>query len=146
MTPERARLVRHSWEKLAPVVPRVAHTFYRRLFELDPGTKTLFQSVDHDAQVEKLTQALSTIVTTLDNPEVLIPELSRLGRRHQQYGVTDRNYEVLGDALLGTLRTALGSGWTPELQDAWVEAYTLISSIMKRAGQRASGATPAIKG
>jgi nitric oxide dioxygenase len=93
--------------------------------------------------VEKFTVSLTTIVAALDDPETLIPELSRLGRRHQGYGVTDRNYEVGGDALLGTLRTSLGGGWTPELHDAWVETYTLIASIMKRAGQRASGAVAA---
>jgi len=146
MTPERARLVRESWEQLAPVVPRVAATFYQRLFELEPAARMLFRSVNHASQVEKLTASLSTIVAALDTPETLIPELSRLGRRHQEYGVTDRNYEVLGAALLGTLRTTLGSGWTPELQEAWVEAYTLISSVMKRAGQRASGATAVVAG
>lgn len=96
--------------------------------------------------MEKLTVALSTIVASLDDPETLIPELSRLGRRHQEYGVTDRNYEVLGEALLGTLRTTLGNGWTPELEEAWIEAYALISSVMKRAGQRASGATAVVAG
>lgn len=143
MTPERARLVRESWERLAPV-PRVAATFYQRLFELEPAIRGMFRSVNQDTQVEKLTMSLSTIVAALDDPETLIPELSRLGRRHQSYGVTDRNYEVLGDALIGTLRTTLGSQWTPELQDAWVEAYTLIASVMKRAGQRASGANAVV--
>lgn len=137
-------MVRESWERLAPVVPRVAHTFYQRLFELEPAAKALFRSVNHDAQVEKLTLSISTIVASLDDPETLIPHLSQLGRQHQAYGVTDRNYEVLGDALLGTLRTTLGNDWTAELHDAWVEAYTLISSVMKRAGQRASGATPVV--
>lgn len=144
MTPERARLVRESWERLAPVVPRVAATFYQRLFELEPAARALFRSVDQDAQVEKLTASISTIVAALDDPETLIPPLSQLGRRHQSYGVTDRNYDVLGDALIGTLRTTLGSEWTPELQDAWVEAYTLIASVMKRAGQRASGANAVV--
>jgi nitric oxide dioxygenase len=143
MTPERAQLVRESWATLAPVVPRVATTFYQRLFELEPAARALFRAVDHEAQVEKFTVSLTTIVAALDDPETLIPELSRLGRRHQGYGVTDRNYEVGGDALLGTLRTSLGGGWTPELHDAWVETYTLIASIMKRAGQRASGAVAA---
>jgi hemoglobin-like flavoprotein len=140
VTPERARLVRENWLQLQPVVPRVAVTFYQRLFELDPGARQLFQGVNHEAQVEKLTQSITAVVAMLENPEELIPELSRLGRRHQGYGVTDRNYDILGDALLATLRTTTGADWNPELQDAWIEAYTLIASIMKRAGQRASGA------
>lgn len=140
MTPERALLVRENWIRLQPVVPRVASTFYQRLFELDPGARQMFRGVSHDDQVEKLTQSISAIVAMLETPEELIPELSRLGRRHQNYGVTDRNYDILGDALLATLRTTTGPDWNPELQDAWIEAYTLISSIMKRAGQRASDA------
>jgi hemoglobin-like flavoprotein len=146
MTPERARLVRENWIRLQPVVPRVASTFYQRLFELDPAARQLFRGVSQDDQVEKLTRSITAIVSMLENPEELIPELSRLGRRHQGYGVTDRNYDILGDALLGTLRTTTGSDWNPELQGAWIEAYTLISSIMKRAGQRASGAATAVGG
>lgn len=146
MTPERARLVRDNWIRLQPVVPRVASTFYQRLFELDPGARQLFRGVSQDDQVEKLTRSITAIVSMLETPEELIPELSRLGRRHQGYGVTDRNYDILGDALVGTLRTTTGTDWNPELQDAWIEAYTLISSIMKRAGQRASGAAVAVSG
>lgn len=146
MTPERARLVRENWMRLEPLVPRVASTFYQRLFELDPGARQLFRGVSHDDQVEKLTRSITAIVGLLDHPEELIPELSRLGRRHQGYGVTDRNYDILGDALIGTLRTTTGPDWNPELQDAWIEAYTLISSIMKRAGQRASDAAATVAG
>lgn len=144
MTPERARLVRENWAQLLPLVPRVADTFYRRLFELDPSARHLFRGVRHEEQVEKLMHAITAIVAMLESPEELIPELSRLGQRHQQYGVTDRNYDILGDALLGTLRTTTGADWNPELQDAWLEAYTLIASIMKRAGQRVSGAAAVI--
>lgn len=144
MTPERALLVRESWQTLAPVVPRVAATFYQRLFELEPAARVLFQGVDPEVQVEKFAVSLSTIVAALDDPERLIPELSRLGRQHQGYGVTDRHYEVLGDALLGTLRVTLGRAWSQELHEAWVEGYVLIASIMKRAGRRASGAVPVV--
>lgn len=141
MTPDRARLVQESWERITPLVPQVVAAFYQRLFELEPTARVMFRYVDHDAQVAKLAVSLSTLVAALDDPETLIPELSRLGRRHQSYGVTDRHYDVLGDALLGTLRATLGMDWIPELHDAWLEAYTLIASVMKRAGQRASGAT-----
>ncbi len=146
MTPERVRLVRENWARLQPVVPRVADTFYHRLFELDPGLRQLFGQVRHADQVEKLTASLSLIVALLESPEELVPELSRLGQRHQGYGATDRHYEIVGDALLATLRTSTGADWRPELQEAWLEAYTLIASIMKRAGQRVSGAARIVAG
>ncbi len=37
------------------------------------------------------------------------------------------------------LQAALEPAWSQALHDAWVEAYTLVVSIMRRAGDRISG-------
>jgi hemoglobin-like flavoprotein len=143
MTPENALLVRQSWAAVEPRAGQFAAAFYQRLFELDPAVQRMFAGTDFPAQGAKFTATLSTIVAALDDPERLVPVLADLGRRHQGYGVRERQYELLGDVLLGTLQSALEPSWTTELHDAWSEAYTLIASIMKRAGNRASGSVPA---
>ena len=145
MTPERARLIREHWDGLRAAGPQVADAFARRLLELDPQAP-LLGGVRGAALADQLARAISAVVTRLETPEELIPELSRLGRRHQEQGVTERNYDLLGDALLSALGTTSGAGWHAELQDAWLEAYTFVASIMKRAGQRVSGATAIVAG
>jgi hypothetical protein len=42
MTPEAQRLVRESFDKVAPIAPAAAAMFYDRLFVLDPALRPLF--------------------------------------------------------------------------------------------------------
>lgn len=146
MTPERAGLIRAHWASLQPAVPRLAEAFFERLFTLDPQVWQRLGAVHGSAPAAQFGPAVTSMVSRLESPEELIPELSRLGRRHQEQGVSERNYDLLGDALLTALRTTSGAGWHTELQDAWLEATTLVASILKRAGQRVSGATAIVAG
>lgn len=146
MTPERAGLVREHWDGLRVAAPQVADAFARRLLELDPQARALLGARSGEALADPLAQAITAVVARLESPEELIPELSRLGRRLQERGITERTYDLLGDALLSALGTTSGTGWHGELQDAWLEAYTFVASIMKRAGQRVSGATAIVAG
>jgi nitric oxide dioxygenase len=67
-----------------------------------------------------------------------------LGRRHVGYGVTAAHYKPVGEALIWTLEKGLGDGFTPPVKDAWVSAYTTLSSVMTEAA--ASVPPPAKKG
>ena len=52
------------------------------------------------------------------------------------YGVKDDDYGAIGAALLWLLEQVLGEEFTPELREAWSEAYLLVSSIMRRGAAR----------
>ncbi|AHG91850.1 globin [Gemmatirosa kalamazoonensis] len=133
MTPEHAQLVRSTWPAVAADVDALASRFYRHLFELDGAAAGLFATVDMTAQRAKLARTLGVIVATLDDPDALLPVIGALGKRHVGYGVEQRHYDTVGDALLWALRDTLGTAFTPEVHDAWAEAYTLVASVMRRA-------------
>jgi hypothetical protein len=46
--------------------------------------------------------------------------------RHERYGTTIAQFGPVGEALLDTLAKCTGDAFTPEVQDAWVEVYSLI--------------------
>ena len=142
MTPERERLVRDSWRQFEPVAAPFERVFYDHLFELDPETQRLFASTDMETQAHRFWQMLAEIVRVLDEPDKLVSEVAALGRRHVGYGVTDGQYETVGAALLWTLEQALGPAFTPEVRDAWSEAYLVLATVMRRAAARTSA--PAI--
>jgi nitric oxide dioxygenase len=50
--------------------------------------------------------------------------------------VKDDDYASIGAALLWLLEQVLGEEFTPELKDAWSEAYLLVASVMRRAAAR----------
>merc|ERR550539_204274 len=56
--------------------------------------------------------------------------LKNLGKKHKRYGILEAHYQVIGEALIGTLSDALGDAFKPEVKDAWVELYGVISSAM----------------
>ncbi|TQD83258.1 hypothetical protein C1H46_031180 [Malus baccata] len=49
--------------------------------------------------------------------------LKRLGGVHFKSGVVDEHYEVTKFALLETIKEALPEMWSPEMKNAWREAY-----------------------
>jgi nitric oxide dioxygenase len=53
--------------------------------------------------------------------------------RHAGYGVTAAHYDTVATALLWTLGQGLGDAFTPEVETAWVAAYTLLATTMQAA-------------
>ncbi len=138
MTPETRQTIQSSWAKVVPIADTAASLFYDRLFEIDPQLKPLFGATDMAAQRKKLIQALAAVVNALNDLDSVIPALQSLGRRHVDYGVEDQHYDTVGAALIWTLEQGLGDDWNPETRDAWIEAYGLVSGVMKSAAADAA--------
>jgi len=139
MTPERERLVQETWSKFAPVAAEHARYFYDKLYELDPESRTLFARTDMDEQRHRLMETIGQLISEIGDTERFVTDLVALGRRHAGYGVRDSDYDAAGIALLWTLERALGSAFTPEIRDAWTEAYHAMASIMRRVSTVVTG-------
>jgi hemoglobin-like flavoprotein len=132
MTPEAIRLVRESWARVEDTRAELAHAFYRHLFRTAPQVQRLFSNIPPSVQEVKFADMLGEIVRVLDKPYQLLPQVSLLGRRHMQYGVTATDYAPVGDALLLALEEKLGTEFTPRVKAAWREAYELLAHTMVR--------------
>lgn len=130
MTPEKIQLVHQTFAHLEPHTEMLGSLFYSRLFATEPQMRSLFGE-DMRAQERKLIRTLVMIVTGLENFDELIPTLRDLGARHRDaYKVLAEYYEPVGNALIWTLKQSLGDLFTPQAQEAWTEAYTLIAATM----------------
>lgn len=129
MTPEQIALVQSSWQQFAALGDNIVEQFYAKLFELDPGVRSMFHG-DMAEQRHKLAVMLNTIVTKLDRPDEMVPMAQSLARRHVRYGVKDEHYGTVGGAFLWTLSAGLGDAFTDEVKDAWITAYTTLSKVM----------------
>jgi hemoglobin-like flavoprotein len=146
VTGAQRALVRESWLRCQPTLRQAGAEFYERLFALDPAVRRLFAATDMAEQQRKLVTMLTEIVSQLDRPDELVPEVLELGRRHRRYGVKDADYETVEAALLWTLEQALGAEFTPAVREAWSEAYLLVATLMRRAVGRQSLAGPSLAG
>jgi hemoglobin-like flavoprotein len=132
MDAKKIQLVQDSFSLVAPIADQAAALFYGRLFELDPQLRGLFKS-DPKEQGRKLMTMIGVAVRGLNNLPALVPAVQNLGRRHVGYGVESSHYATVGSALLWTLEQGLGPAFTPEVESAWTETYTLLSETMKEA-------------
>lgn len=130
MTPNQIQLVQDSWEKVVPIAKDAAALFYGRLFEIAPHTQALFTD-DVEEQGKKLMQVLTTVVRGLKDLPKLEKQVWQLGRRHAVYNVRDEDYQPVAQALLWTLGQGLGSGFTDEVKNAWVAAYSILAGVMQ---------------
>lgn len=136
MTPEQVEAVQASFVRIAPAAEEAAALFYRKLFEDSPEVRALFKG-DMQVQGRQLMTMLSTVVQGLHKPDIIIPAVRNLAARHMDYGVLPKHYAPVGAALVWTIGQALGDDFTPELQEAWIEAYGLLSGVMIEAGSHA---------
>jgi nitric oxide dioxygenase len=125
-------LVQNSFEDVAVLGEKVAEIFYGELFAIEPGLKKMFKG-DMAEQRRKLLTTLALVVRSLREPQKIIEGVKTLATRHVAYGVEPSHYTYVGNALLRTLQKGLGDRFTSELQQAWVEAYTMLADIMKSA-------------
>lgn len=130
MTPDQVQKVQDSWELVVPIAKDATQMFYNRLFEIDPSLKRLFKG-DIEEQGKKLATILTTVVRGLKQFDKLEVAVWQLGRRHTAYQVEESHYQTVAAALLWTLKTGLGDKFTPDVEAAWVAAYTTLAGVMQ---------------
>ncbi|WP_396453729.1 globin domain-containing protein [Actinomadura sp.] len=110
----------------------VAEFFYADLFARSPQLRSMFPAA-MAKQHEVLLAALSQIVSSVDDPDSLVPFLRDLGRRHHGFGVVPDHYGPVGASLLATLAHFSGPAWTEDLERDWTAAYGVVARVMTEA-------------
>ncbi|KAL6867568.1 hypothetical protein ACP4OV_015592 [Aristida adscensionis] len=143
---EQEALVLKSWAVMKKDSANLGLRFFLKVFEIAPSAKQMFSFLrDSDAPLDKnpklKTHAMSVFVMTCEaaaqlrkagRVTVRDTTLKRLGATHLKYGVADGHFEVTRFALLDTIKEAVPADmWTPEMKDAWAEAYNQLVAAIK---------------
>lgn len=136
MNPEQIDLVQGSFAKVAPIADQAAVIFYDELFERDPSLRVLFTH-DMAEQRRKLMMMLGTAVSNLKDWDAVAGAVQDLGQRHVSYGVTPAHYATVGAALIATLEKGLGDAFTPEVREAWIACFGVVSAEMLAGAEKA---------
>ncbi len=126
-------LIQESFAKVVPIKDTAAEIFYADLFKTAPEVKPYFANSDMSEQGSKLMATLGAVVNGLRNLEAIVPVAQDLAVRHVDYSVKAEDYAKVGASLLRTLETGLGEAFTPDVKQAWTEAYGLLSGVMIQA-------------
>ncbi len=114
--------------------------FYTRWFAIDTSAADLF-SPDMSRQRDVFARALTWLFGELiaQRAEEPVAFLAQLGRDHRKYGVTQRHYDSMRDALETTLRSHLIEQWDDRLAGTARDAVDLIIGVMRGAADAEKG-------
>lgn len=128
--PLNVELLNRSFAQVKDRGSEFTAKFYSNLFSDYPEVEPLFANTQMEEQKKKLFDSLVLVVDNLQEPDILSTTLKGLGTKHVQYGVLPVHYPMVGGSLLKTFDAFLGSSWTPEVKQAWVDAYTAVAQLM----------------
>ncbi len=129
-TKEEIRLIQESFTMLKAHSARTGQIFYENLFKKDPEISKLFKG-DIKEQAGALMRMVKTVVEGLNNPQIIIPAVQELGRRHTEYGVKPEQYKVFGECLINTIESVLDKDFSPKAKEAWQKLYNELADVMK---------------
>ncbi|MEN8183323.1 MAG: PilZ domain-containing protein [Myxococcota bacterium] len=113
--------------------------FYGLLFDRYPKARFLFRS-SGKVQRQHLAAALELIAGSRRCREQQTAFAQALVGVHLGHGVSREQLRDAGDILFAALAETLGDAWTPDLAEAWCEAYAPLQAEILRAA--AQGARP----
>jgi len=130
LTKEEIRLIQLSFRQLSGRYDKAGEIFYKKLFETDPKIISLFKG-DIKEQASAMMRMVKTVVQGLNHPEVIIPSIQDLGRRHQEYGVAETQYKIFGDCLVECLEKEVGKEFNGKTKAAWNKLYNILADVMR---------------
>ena len=123
-------LLQESFYRIQPCADEFMNSFYENLFTTYPETKSWLKNANIKIQKQKLLGFLVIVVNNLKQPDILDKVLRGLGARHVKDVALPQHYPLVGNTLLTTFKQYLGDFWTPQVEQAWVYIYDVISEIM----------------
>jgi len=140
LSAQEVELIQGSWKKAGNLgVEKVGVLLFKHIFELAPEALQLFSFKDEKNvyESERLKSHAVKVVTTvgvavdgLNKLGELVPVLKGLGLKHIGYGIQPAHYEVVGKALIMTLKAGLHTDLTPAHEAAWQKCYKILSTTM----------------
>lgn len=110
----------------------ITRAMYVRLFR-DEEIRDLFNQSHHGdsgSQPRALADAILAYARNIENLGALAPAVERIAQKHVGLQILPEHYPYVGKALLGAIGDVLGEAATPEILEAWGEAYWFLADIL----------------
>ena len=105
--------------------------FYQRMFRLNPELKNIFNMANqaNGRQQFALFNAIAAYAKNIDNLGALSEVVERVAHKHTSFFIQPEHYDIVGHHLIETLRELAPEAFTPDVEQAWVEAYGALANI-----------------
>lgn len=129
LTPEVKSIISSTVPVLEQYGTDITTRFYKGLFEEHPELLNVFNQANQSRgqQQTALAGAVYAAAVHIDNLEAILPVVKQIGQKHRALGVQKEHYPIVGNHLLRAMKEVLGEAATPEIIDAWAQAYGVIA-------------------
>ncbi|WNC72258.1 NO-inducible flavohemoprotein [Thalassotalea psychrophila] len=105
--------------------------FYKRMFSQNPELQDIFNmSNQHTGRQQvALFEAIAAYAKNIDNLAALTTAVERIAQKHTSFNIQAKHYEIVGMHLIETLRELATEAFTPDVEDAWTQAYLFLAQI-----------------
>lgn len=135
MTPETIKIVKST----APVVKEKGKEITERMYEIAfnerPEYRRFFENTHMKSpeegrkQAAKLAASVYAYASHIDELEKLGNAVEQIAHAHVNTRLITEQYPVIGECLLAAMKDILGDAATPEVMEAWTEAYNSLADI-----------------
>ncbi|TDR89665.1 NO-inducible flavohemoprotein [Enterovirga rhinocerotis] len=132
LSPSTIAIVKATVPALAEHGLTVTLRMYERLFR-NSEIRDLFNQSHHGetgSQPKALAQAVLAYARNIDNLGALSGAVERIAQKHVALNILPEHYPYVADALLGAIQDVLGAAATPEVCNAWGEAYWFLAELL----------------
>jgi nitric oxide dioxygenase len=124
----------------APVVKehgrKITLRMYEIAFQMRPDLRRFFVNTwmkspeEGRKQAEQLAAAVYAYALHIDELEKLSKAVEKIAKAHVDVKIIPEMYPVIGECLLAAMKDVLGDAATPEVLEAWEEAYGALAEIL----------------
>lgn len=112
---------------------KLTRHFYERMFKHNPEVAPYFNPAHQQVggtQQRALAAAICAYAANIDNLEVLGEAVELIAQKHASLQIKPDHYPVVGENLLASIQEVLGGAATPDIVEAWGEAYGFLADIL----------------
>ncbi len=129
MTEETKALVKSTAPLIKQHGEAITQTMYPILFERYPDAKALFKNAS-DNQHKKLAASIYAYAANIDKLDALSKAIETIATAHVKTKIKPEHYPWVRDALLSAIKQVLEKEATPEVINAWGEAYDFLADVL----------------
>lgn len=111
---------------------QITRHFYKKLFSEHPQLSAYFNQAHQAAgsQPRALANAVLAYAAHIDRLDALKDALPAIIQKHVALDIRPEHYPLVGGCLLSAIQDVLGAAATPEIIQAWAEAYGQLADIL----------------
>lgn len=130
-SPNTIKIVKSTAPVLLQHGEAITKVFYQLIFEKHPTLKNIFNMTHQKtgSQPKVLANTIFQYASHIDKLELLTDTVASIAQKHASLSITAEMYPIVGENLLLAIKTVLGDAATPEIIDAWAEAYGDLAAI-----------------